>query len=95
MSKYIFVATLDKETCSICGKLDGKEFDESDKKIGVNYPPMHEGCRCVTIQTSKSELRKTTRIARDPLTGKNQKIKYISYSKWWKKYSQDISKKFR
>ena len=32
--------------CEICGKLNGKHFLVSELKIGVNAPPMHDGCSC-------------------------------------------------
>lgn len=47
--QYEFMATLDDETCPICGALDGKHFKIKDAKIGVNFPPMHLGCRCTTV----------------------------------------------
>ena len=47
--EYEFMATLDEWTCPICSALDGKHFPISAARIGVNYPPLHEGCRCTTI----------------------------------------------
>ena len=43
-SKYEFIAN--RGCCDICAKLNGKHFAISKLKIGVNAPPMHEGCRC-------------------------------------------------
>ena len=34
------------DCCNICAKLHEKHFPLSALKIGVNAPPMHEGCRC-------------------------------------------------
>ena len=42
--KYEFIAN--RGCCDICAKLDGKHFSISKMKIGVNAPPMHEGCSC-------------------------------------------------
>lgn len=42
--EYEFIAS--KNSCDICKKLNGKRFMISDMQIGVNAPPMHEGCRC-------------------------------------------------
>ena len=42
--KYTFIAS--KNCCDICGKLNGKHFSIAKLEIGVNAPPMHEGCRC-------------------------------------------------
>ena len=43
-TKYEFIAN--SGCCGICAKLDGKHFAISRLKIGVNAPPMHDGCRC-------------------------------------------------
>lgn len=42
--KYEFIAN--RNCCEKCAKLDGKHFLVSSLKIGVNAPPMHEGCSC-------------------------------------------------
>lgn len=42
--KYEFIAN--KDCCEVCAKLDGKHFLISSLEIGVNAPPMHEGCSC-------------------------------------------------
>ena len=43
-NEYEFIAN--KDCCEICAALNGKHFFISDLKIGVNAPPMHEGCKC-------------------------------------------------
>ena len=40
IEKYEFLATLDRRTCSVCGKLDGKVFKLTEAKVGINYPPL-------------------------------------------------------
>ena len=42
--KYEFISN--RGCCSVCGELNGKNFPVSSLKIGVNAPPMHEGCSC-------------------------------------------------
>lgn len=42
--EYTFVAN--RDCCSVCGELNGKHFPVKQLQIGVNAPPMHEGCRC-------------------------------------------------
>lgn len=42
--EYEFIAN--SGCCEICAQLNGKHFPVSQLKIGVNAPPMHEGCRC-------------------------------------------------
>ncbi len=42
--EYEFIAN--RTCCEICGKLNGKHFLLTEFQIGVNAPPMHDGCRC-------------------------------------------------
>ena len=42
--EYEFIAN--NGCCETCAALNGKHFLISNLKIGVNAPPMHEGCRC-------------------------------------------------
>lgn len=46
---YEFFADADKKTCKKCKSLDGKKFKVSKAKIGVNAPPLHDGCRCCIL----------------------------------------------
>jgi hypothetical protein len=41
---YEFIAN--RDCCATCAALDGKHFPISKLKIGVNAPPMHDGCSC-------------------------------------------------
>ena len=95
MGKFIFNATLDSRKCSLFGDLDGKIFDEKDIKPGINYPPMHEGCSYWTNEIFSKEqvreMKRKTRIARNPYTGKNEKIPYTTYNNWIKRYKKPIS----
>lgn len=43
-NEYEYIAN--SNCCEICAKLNGKHFIVSALKIGVNAPPMHDGCRC-------------------------------------------------
>lgn len=42
--EYEFIAN--RGCCDTCAALNGKHFMLSRMKIGVNAPPMHDGCRC-------------------------------------------------
>lgn len=44
IKEYTFIAN--SNCCEICAKLNEKHFLVSELKIGVNAPPMHDGCRC-------------------------------------------------
>lgn len=52
--KYEYIAN--RDCCEVCAKLNGKHFLVSSLKIGVNAPPMHEGCSCsITPYESRKE----------------------------------------
>lgn len=88
ITKYKFVAVLDKRTSHICQEHDNKVYD-TDKAIpGVNYPPLHPWCRSTTIAHDEDiDYSKLERRARNPETGK---VEYVpadmSYKKWYSKY---------
>jgi SPP1 gp7 family putative phage head morphogenesis protein len=42
--EYEYIAN--SNCCPACAALNGKHFKVSKLKIGVNAPPMHDGCRC-------------------------------------------------
>ena len=42
--EYEFITN--RNCCEVCARLNGKHFPISALKIGVNAPPMHEGCSC-------------------------------------------------
>lgn len=42
--EYEYIAN--SNCCEICAKLNGNHFLVSELKMGVNAPPMHDGCSC-------------------------------------------------
>ncbi len=53
---YIYDATIDSRTSTICQELDNQVFSIDEAQIGVNFPPMHPNCRSTCI------LDESTRI---------------------------------
>lgn len=54
-----FVFLANRNCCEICASLNGRHFSVSDLRIGVNAPPMHEGCCCsVAAYTNPEEHEK-------------------------------------
>ena len=52
--EYEYIAN--RNCCNICAALNGKHFPLSEFKIGVNAPPMHEGCTCsIAAYSDRSE----------------------------------------
>lgn len=87
IEKYVFVATLDNRTSIMCQENDNEVYDYKDRKVGVNFPPLHPNCRSTTrgyLGEEAEELLK--RRARNPITGRNELIDNISYKEWIKKH---------
>ena len=83
---YVFVAVLDDRTSEKCQNMDGKKFAYKDKKEGENYPPLHPNCRSKTRGYVDEETEKELiRTARNPVTGRNERISNMTYQEWAKK----------
>jgi phage head morphogenesis protein, SPP1 gp7 family len=88
ITKYKFVAVLDKRTSHICQQHDNKVYNTAEAVPGVNYPPLHPWCRSTTIAHDDDiDYSKLERKARNPETGK---VEYVpadmSYKEWYDKY---------
>ena len=53
---YIFRTMQDGSVCEKCRRLDGEEFLLAEKRVGVNFPPIHPWCRCVIEPSEGSEI---------------------------------------
>ncbi|KXU03185.1 minor capsid protein [Streptococcus oralis] len=97
ITKYKFVAVLDKRTSHICQEHDNKVYDTDKAVPGVNYPPLHPWCRSTTIAHDDDiDYSKLERRARNPETGK---VEYVpadmSYKEWYDKYvAKDRTKSY-
>lgn len=96
VEQYQFLATLDGCTTDSCQSLDLKIFKLSEKMEGINYPPISSPphpCRSTTIPYFEPDEidamfdDAATRIARDPLTGKNYYVPAnLAYKDWYNQY---------
>lgn len=88
VEKYVFVATLDLRTSSICRKLDKTIHLVSDAEVGVNFPPMHPNCRSVdSAYIEGKDYSKLKRRARNPVTGETYLVpSNMTYTEWYNKY---------
>ena len=50
IEQYQFWSEHELTVCGTCAALDMKVFDVKDRKEGVNAPPMHNHCRCITVE---------------------------------------------
>ena len=88
ITKYRFVAVLDRRTSHICQEHDNKVYDTDKAVPGVNYPPLHPWCRSTTIAHDEdADYSKLERRERNPETGK---VEYVpadmTYKEWYSKY---------
>lgn len=84
VDKYVFLATLDTRTSTICQDLDHEVFELKERQVGVNYPPMHPNCRSKTRAYMGEEIEKNMkRRARNPVTGKTEIVGNMSYKEWY------------
>lgn len=89
VKKYVFEATFDERTCPVCGQMDGRKFNVSDIRPGVNYPPMHPNCRCSTTAALSKEVMEqmAPRRVRDRATGKYHEVpQNFTYQDWYRTF---------
>ncbi|MDE5754833.1 MAG: minor capsid protein [Oscillospiraceae bacterium] len=64
---YEYVALCDGKTCDLCASLTGERFRISERRPGVNFPPMHPWCRCFfDIVHEKNSGKYTERNSENP-----------------------------
>lgn len=86
IDKYVFVATLDLRTSSMCREHDGKVYEVSKGIAGENLPPLHPWCRSTTIAyMGKEWYDNIRRRARNPETGEIYTVPgNMDYGEWYK-----------
>ena len=100
VDKYVFLATLDTRTSTMCQDMDGEVIPLKERKVGENFPPLHPNCRSKTRAYMGEEIEATLkRRARNPVTGKTEIVDNISYKQWAKQhgidtYGEDSDRKF-
>lgn len=93
LERYQFLATLDLVTSEICRSLDGKVFEEKERKVGVNCHPMHPHCRSTDIPYIPD--LEGTRVARGS-DGKTYKVdRTLTYKDWYKKHVESDTHELR
>jgi len=104
VEQYQFLATLDHDTTDSCQNLDLKIFKLSEKMEGINYPPISSPphpCRSTTTAYFPADEidamfdNVATRIARDPITGKNYYVPAdMTYKEWRESLTEEQGKAF-
>lgn len=93
IDQYQYLATLETHTCEVCAHLDGRIFYVKDEKDGVNYPLIHPYCRCSTVPYMKGLPDIETRWYRDPITGKSNWTRNMSFNEWKRTAREQQSEK--
>ncbi|WP_051196049.1 minor capsid protein [Clostridium paraputrificum] len=91
INKYIFIATLDLRTSSVCREHDREVHEVEKAEAGVNLPPLHPHCRSTTrAYLGEKTLNDIKRRARDPETGKTYLVPGdMKYQDWYDKFVVD------
>jgi hypothetical protein len=73
----------DRDTCALCGALDGQVFKMSEYEVGITAPPFHPWCRCCTAPYFEDMEGVGERFARDTVTGESFKVPgSMTYADW-------------
>lgn len=71
------------------GKVGKVTYTGKGGIVGVNYPPMHPYCRSTTVPYVEDYIP-SSRTSKDPLTGKEKKVRGdMTYAEWYKEYVED------
>lgn len=92
LEEYEIIATLDLKTSEICQEQDSKHYPVSEAVVGVNYPPFHVNCRTTTAPyIPELQGLESTRMARDPVTGKSVRVPAQGYKEWREQMDEKYS----
>ena len=88
--RYRYIAMLDSKTTEACRDHDGgidpdtkKPYTYKNRKLGVNFPPLHPNCRSTTCAWVNEELLATiTRSAKDENGNVYQIPGNMTYREW-------------
>ena len=80
ITRYRFLATLDRRTSKICQEMDGKDFAIGEAQAGKNYPPMHPNCRSTVVPFNQEVTERAARTA----SGKYYTVpSNMTYQEWY------------
>ncbi len=88
VERYKIVASFDRDTCELCGALDGKVFKMSDYQVGLTAPPFHPWCRCCTCPYYEDMKKLGERWTRNP-DGTTHKVSAdMTFDDWRQQFVQ-------
>lgn len=82
VERYTWICSFDKDTCQLCGSMDGQVFKLSDYQVGLTAPPAHPWCRCCTAPYFEDMEGLGERWTRNP-DGTTEKVPAdMSFEEW-------------
>lgn len=90
VEEYQVIASIDVDTCSLCGAMDGKVFKMSDYQEGLTANPFHPYCRCCTAPYFADQQNLINRYAEDVVTGKAIKLEPGATYEDWRKMQDEL-----
>lgn len=81
VKNYRYLAELERHTSEICRNMEGRIFAVSERRVGVNCPPLHPWCRSTTIPLISEDLHEKLHFS-----AKNSATVDINYLQWYDKY---------
>ena len=84
VERYKVVASLDRDTCELCGAMDGQVFKMPEYQVGLTAPPFHPWCRCCTCPYFEDMTGE--RWARNPDGTTEMVPADMSFEEWKQKF---------
>ena len=92
VERFRVVAALDRDTCELCGAMDGQVFKMSEYQVGLTAPPFHPWCRCCTAPYFDDMEGLGERWSRKPDGTTEMVPADMSYEEWREKLVNGPSK---
>ncbi len=89
VERFKVVAAFDKDTCDICGAMDGQVFKMPEYQVGLTAPPFHPWCRCCTCPYYADMEKLGERWTRNP-DGTTAKVPPdMTFDKWRQRFVKE------
>ena len=88
VERYKIVASFDRDTCALCGALDGKVFGMPDYQEGLTAPPFHPWCCTCPCFEDMEKLGERWARSPDGTTGRVPAD--MSFEEWKRQLVQGI-----
>ena len=88
VEQFRVVGTFDKDTCELCGAMDGRVFKRSEYQVGLTAPPFHPWCRCCTCPYYADMEKLGERWARNPDDTAAKVPADMSFEEWRQRFVQ-------